>query len=297
MTNAPVVPIYPLLPSHNPEKRPMAQQTHIRLKDGIDIPQIGLGAWQVDNAEAPEVVKAAIDAGYRSIDTAAIYGNEEGVGAGIRAAGVPREQLFVTTKLWNDRHGAKNALKAFDDSLRKLRLEYVDLYLIHWPTPRANLYVETWRALQEIKASGRAKSVGVSNFKVAHLERIMGETGVVPAINQIELHPRFQQKEQRAFHARHKIVTESWSPLGQGRAMKDPLIAGIAQKHGRTPAQITLRWHIQNGLVAIPKSATPSRIAENFDVFNFELTQEDMAKIGTLDNNRGRIGPDPDLFT
>jgi 2,5-diketo-D-gluconate reductase A len=297
MTNAPVVPIYPLLPSHNPEKRPMAQQTHIRLKDGIDIPQIGLGAWQVDNAEAPEVVKAAIDAGYRSIDTAAIYGNEEGVGAGIRAAGVPREQLFVTTKLWNDRHGAKNALKAFDDSLRKLRLEYVDLYLIHWPTPRANLYVETWRALQEIKASGRAKSVGVSNFKVAHLERIMGETGVVPAINQIELHPRFQQKEQRAFHARHKIVTESWSPLGQGRAMKDPLIAGIAQKHGRTPAQITLRWHIQNGLVAIPKSATPSRIAENFDVFNFELTQEDMAKIGTLDNNRGRIGPDPNLFT
>jgi 2,5-diketo-D-gluconate reductase A len=275
----------------------MVQQTHIRLNDGVDIPQIGLGVWQIDNAEAPKAVRAAIEAGYRSIDTAAIYGNEEGVAAGIRAAGVPREQLFITTKLWNDRHGAKNALKAFDESLKKLQLEYVDLYLVHWPTPRANRYVETWRALQEIKASGRAKSVGVSNFKVAHLERIIGETGIVPAINQIELHPRFQQKEQRAFHARHKIVTEAWSPLGQGRAMKDPLIAGIAQKHGRTPAQVTLRWHIQNGLVAIPKSVTPSRIAENFDVFNFELTQEDMAKIATLDNNRGRIGPDPDLFT
>ncbi|WP_119304094.1 aldo/keto reductase [Dongia deserti] len=275
----------------------MAQQTHIRLNDGVEIPQIGFGVWQVDNAEAPKAVKAAIEAGYRSIDTAAIYGNEEGVAAGIRAAGVPREQLFITTKLWNDRHGTQNALKAFDESLKKLRLEYVDLYLIHWPTPRTNLYVETWRALQEIKSSGRAKSVGVSNFKVPHLEHIIGETGIVPVINQIELHPRFQQTVQREFHARHKIVTESWSPLGQGRVMKDPLIAGIAQKHGRTPAQVALRWHIQNGLVAIPKSVTPARIVENFDVFNFELTEDDMAKIATLDNNRGRIGPDPELFT
>jgi 2,5-diketo-D-gluconate reductase A len=275
----------------------MVQQTHIRLNDGVEIPQIGFGVWQVDNAEAPKAVRAAIEAGYRSIDTAAIYGNEEGVGAGIRTAGIPREQLFITTKLWNDRHGAKNAPQALEGSLKKLQLEQVDLYLIHWPAPRANLYVETWKALAEIKRRGRARSVGVSNFTIAHLERLIGETGIVPSINQIELHPRFQQKAQREFHARHKIVTESWSPLGQGRAMKDPLIAGIAAKHGRTPAQVALRWHIQNGLVAIPKSVTPSRIAENFDVFSFELTEEDMAKIATLDNNRGRIGPDPDLFT
>jgi 2,5-diketo-D-gluconate reductase A len=275
----------------------MVQQTHIRLSDGASIPQIGLGVWQVDNGEAPKVVLSAIQAGYRSIDTAAIYGNEEGVGIGIRDAAVPRDQLFITTKLWNDRHGAKNALKALDESLQRLRLEQVDLYLIHWPTPRANLYVETWKALAEIKNSGRAKSVGVSNFKVPHLERLIGETGIVPSINQIELHPRFQQKAQREFHARHNIVTESWSPLGQGRVMKDPLIAGIAAKHGRTPAQVTLRWHIQNGLVAIPKSVTPARIVENFKVFDFELTNDDMAKIATLDNARGRVGPDPDLFT
>jgi 2,5-diketo-D-gluconate reductase A len=267
------------------------------MNDGIEMPQIGLGVWQVENRDAPKVVKAAIEAGYRSIDTAAIYGNEDGVGAGIGAAGVPREQLFITTKLWNDRHGAKNTFKAFDDSLKKLRLDYVDLYLIHWPTPRANLYVETWKALAEIKQSGRARSVGVSNFKIPHLERLMGETGIIPSINQIELHPRFQQKAQREFHANHNIVTESWSPLGQGRVMKDPLIAGIAARHGKTPAQVALRWHIQNGLVAIPKSVTPARIVENFQVFDFELTDDDMAKIGTLDNNRGRIGPDPDLFT
>jgi 2,5-diketo-D-gluconate reductase A len=275
----------------------MVQQTHIRLNDGVQIPQIGFGVWQVDNALAPKAVKAAIEAGYRSIDTAAIYGNEDGVAAGIRAADVPREQLFITTKLWNDRHGARSALAAFEESLKRLRVEYVDLYLIHWPTPRANLYVETWRALTEIKSSGRAKSVGVSNFKIAHLERLIGETGIMPSVNQIELHPRFQQKAQREFHAKHGIVTESWSPLGQGRVMKDPLIAGIADKHGRTPAQVALRWHIQNGLVAIPKSVTPSRIAENFNVFNFELTEDEMAKIATLDNSRGRIGPDPDLFT
>ena len=275
----------------------MAQQTRIRLNDGVEIPQIGFGVWQVDNAQAPKAVKAAIEAGYRSIDTAAIYGNEDGVAAGIHAAGVPREQLFITTKLWNDRHGAGNTFKAFDESLKKLQIDYLDLFLIHWPTPRVNLYVETWAALREIRQSGRARAVGVSNFKVPHLERLIGETGIAPAINQIELHPRFQQKAQREFHAKHNIVTESWSPLGQGRVMKDPLIAGIAQKHGRTPAQVALRWHIQNGLVAIPKSVTPARIVENFQVFDFELTEDEMEKIGTLDNNRGRIGPDPDLFT
>ena len=274
----------------------MVQQTYIRLNDGIEMPQIGFGLWQVDNAQAPKVVKAAIEAGYRSIDTAAAYGNEEGVAAGIRAADVPREELFITTKLWNDRHGAKNAMKGFDESLKRLRLDYVDLYLIHWPVPYANLYAETWRALIEIKKSGRARSIGVSNFKIPHLERIIGETGIVPPINQIELHPRFQQKAQREFHARHKIVTESWSPLGRGRLLEDPLIAGIAARHGRTPAQVILRWHILNGLVAIPKSVTPARILENFDVFNFELTEDDRAKIATLDNASGRIGPDPDHF-
>lgn len=275
----------------------MVQQTHVRLNDGVEIPQLGFGTWQVENRDAPKAVEEAIKAGYRSIDTAAIYGNEEGVSAGIRAAGIPREQLFITTKLWNDQHGARNALKGFDESLKRLRLEIVDLYLIHWPTPRANLYVETWRAFAEIKSSGRAKSVGVSNFQIAHLERLLGETGIVPSINQVELHPRFQQKALREFHAKHGIATESWSPLGRGRAMKDPLIAGIAARHGKTPAQVTLRWHIQNGFVAIPKSVTPSRIVENFDVFEFELSRDEMAQIATLDNNRGRIGPDPDLFT
>jgi len=275
----------------------MVQQTHVRLNDGTLIPQLGFGTWQVENRDAPKAVEEAIKAGYRSIDTAAIYGNEEGVSAGIRAAGIPREQLFITTKLWNDQHGARNALKGFDESLKRLRLEIVDLYLIHWPTPRANLYVETWRAFAEIKSSGRAKSVGVSNFQIAHLERLLGETGIVPSINQVELHPRFQQKALREFHAKHGIATESWSPLGRGRAMKDPLIAGIAARHGKTPAQVTLRWHIQNGFVAIPKSVTPSRIVENFDVFEFELSRDEMAQIATLDNNRGRIGPDPDLFT
>ena len=275
----------------------MVQQTHIRLNDGVTIPQIGFGVWQVDNGEAPKAVLKAIQSGYRSIDTAAIYGNEEGVGIGLRDAGVPRDQLFITTKLWNDRQGAKSALQAFDESLKKLRLEYVDLYLIHWPTPRANLYVETWKAFAEIKKSGRAKSVGVSNFQVPHLQRLLDETGIVPSLNQVELHPRFQQKPLREFHAKHDIATEAWSPLGRGRAMKDPLIAGIAAEHGKTPAQVTLRWHIQNGLIAIPKSVTPSRIVENFDLFSFELSNDDMAKIATLDNARGRIGPDPDLFT
>jgi len=275
----------------------MVQQTHVRLNDGVTIPQIGFGVWQVDNGEAPRAVLKAIQAGYRSIDTAAIYGNEEGVGIGIRDSGVARDQLFITTKLWNDRQGAKSALQGFDESLKKLRLEYVDLYLIHWPTPRANLYVETWKAFAEIKNSGRAKSIGVSNFQIPHLQRLLDETGIVPSLNQVELHPRFQQKPLREFHARHNIATEAWSPLGRGRAIKDPLIAGIAAKHGRTPAQVTLRWHIQGGLIAIPKSVTSSRIQENFDVFSFELTHEDMAKIATLDNNRGRVGPDPDLFT
>lgn len=274
----------------------MAQQTDLRLNSGAIIPQLGIGVWQVENGRTSEVVRTAIEAGYRSVDTAAIYGNEEGVGEGIRRAGVPRDQLFITTKLWNDRHGTDSALKALDESLQRLRLDYVDLYLIHWPTPRHNAYVETWRALARLKQYGRAKSIGVSNFQIPHLQRLLDETGIVPAVNQIELHPRFQQNALRDFHAKHGIATESWSPLGQGTLLKDPLIAGIARKHGRTPAQVILRWHLDNSLIAIPKSVTPSRIAENLDVFAFELTEDDMTKIATLDSAKGRIGPDPDAF-
>jgi 2,5-diketo-D-gluconate reductase A len=274
----------------------MVQQTDLRLNSGAIIPQIGLGVWQVENEQAADVVRTAIEAGYRSIDTAAIYGNEDGVGEGIRRSGVPRDQLFITTKLWNDRHGTEAALKALDESLKRLRLDYVDLFLIHWPTPRLNAYVETWRALARLKQYGRAKSIGVSNFKIPHLQRLLDETGIVPSVNQIELHPRFQQNALRDFHAKHGIATESWSPLGQGTLLNDPLIAGIARKHGRTPAQVILRWHLENSLIAIPKSVTPSRIAENIDVFAFELPEDDMAKIATLDSANGRIGPDPDQF-
>ena len=272
----------------------MSTQTHLRLHDGYEIPQLGFGTWQTPNDVAPGAVRAAIDAGYRSVDTAAIYENETGTGEGIRQSGVPREQLYITTKLWNDDQGYDTALRAFDESLKQLKLDTVDLYLIHWPKPRANKYADSWRALTKIKESGRAKSVGVSNFQISHLQRIFDEIGVIPAVNQIELHPRFQQKELREFHARHGIVTESWSPLGQGTILNDPTIAAIAQKYGKTPAQAIIRWHIDLGLIVIPKSVTPSRIRENFAVFDFELDAEDLAQIAKLDSPAGRIGPDPD---
>ncbi|MGH6894482.1 MAG: aldo/keto reductase [Dongiaceae bacterium] len=275
----------------------MVQQTDLRLNSGNLIPQLGLGVWQVENERTLEVVRIAIEAGYRSIDTAAIYGNEEGVGEGIRRAGTARDQLFVTTKLWNDRHGTDSALRGFDESLNRLRLDYVDLYLIHWPAPRQDAYVETWRALGRLKQYGRAKSIGVSNFKIPHLQRLLDETGIVPSVNQVELHPRFQQNALRDFHARHGIATESWSPLGQGTVLRDATIASLAKKHGRTPAQIVLRWHLESSLIAIPKSVTPSRITENIDIFGFELTADDMAKIAALDSVKGRIGPDPDAFS
>lgn len=257
------------------------------------MPQLGFGVWQVPDHDAVPAVREALAAGYRSIDTAAIYGNEAGVGEAIRAAGVPRDELFVTTKLWNDRHGRDAALRAFDESLRRLRLDHVDLYLIHWPVPARDAYVETWRALDEIRAGGRARSIGVSNFTVAHLRRLIDETGIVPAVNQVELHPRFQQRELRAFHERHGIATEAWSPLGQGTLLSDAAIASIAARHGRTPAQVILRWHLDNGIVAIPKSVTPSRIAENLGALDVRLTPEDRARIDALDGD-GRIGPDPD---
>ena len=268
----------------------------IDLNDGRPMPQLGFGVWQVPNHEARSIVTEAIAAGYRSIDTAAAYGNEEGVGEAVRASSAPREELFITTKLWNNNHGYDAALAAFDQSLARLKLDFVDLYLIHWPLPRGEAYLGAWRALIRLREDGRVKSIGVSNFTIPHLRRLMDETGVVPALNQIELHPRFQQRELRAFHAEHGIATESWSPLGQGTLMTDETLAGIGRKYGKTPAQVILRWHLDNSLIAIPKSATPSRIRENIDVFDFTLAAEDMAVLEALDDKSGRVGPNPDFF-
>jgi diketogulonate reductase-like aldo/keto reductase len=268
----------------------------IILNNGVEMPQLGFGVWQVPDDEAASAVTTALEAGYRSIDTAAIYGNEEGTGKAIAASGIAREELFVTTKLWNSDQGYDTTLRAFDTSLEKLGLDYVDLYLIHWPLPSKNLAVDTYKAFEKIQADGRAKSIGVSNFLPEHLEQLLAETSVIPAVNQIELHPHLQQRAAREFHAEQGIATEAWSPLGQGKGLLEvPAIVAIAQKHGRTPAQIVLRWHIQLGNVVIPKSVTPSRIKENIDVFSFELDPEDMAAISALNEDR-RLGPDPASF-
>jgi 2,5-diketo-D-gluconate reductase A len=270
----------------------MSTQPTISLNDGNVIPQLGFGVWQVPNEEAARVVGTAISTGYRSIDTAAIYGNEIGVGKAIAASPVQRSQLFITTKLWNDQH--TNAGSALNESLSRLGLDHVDLYLIHWPKPRQNAYLEAWKTLVKLKEEGLAKSVGVSNFTVSHLKRIIEATGVAPSVNQVELHPRFQQKELAAYHMEHGITTESWSPLGQGTLLENPTLKALAQKHGRTPAQVVIRWHLDRGYIVIPKSATPSRIRENFDVFDFSLDADDQAKIAALDRKDGRIGPDPE---
>lgn len=269
---------------------------HITLNNGVAMPQLGYGVWQVPDDEAATAVGSALEAGYRSIDTAAIYGNEEGTGKALAASGIARDELFVTTKLWNDEQGYDSTLRAFDTSLGKLGLEYVDLYLIHWPMPAKDTYVDTYRAFEKIYEEGRAKAIGVSNFQPAHLERLMGETSVVPTVNQVELHPQLQQSELRAFHARHNIATEAWSPLGQGKdLLTNTTVTGLAEKYGRTPAQIVLRWHLQVGNVVIPKSVTPSRIKENIDVFGFELDDADMSALAALDSGT-RLGPDPDTM-
>lgn len=272
----------------------MTEQPDIAFSDGNSIPQIGLGVWQTPNDVAVTAVKAALDAGYRHVDTAAIYGNEQGVGEGMRASGVARKDIFLTTKLWNDAQSYDSALKAFDRSLELLGTDYVDLYLIHWPSAHRNLYVESWKALVRLKEEGRARSIGVSNFHAPHLERIIGETGVTPVLNQIELHPDFQQKALRDVHEKLGIRTQSWSPLGQGQLLDNPVIGEIARKLGRTPAQVIIRWHLQKGLIVIPKSVTPSRIVENFKVFDFALAAEDLAALDGLDAAGTRIGPDPD---
>ncbi|WAX81752.1 aldo/keto reductase [Streptomyces sp. KMM 9044] len=265
----------------------------ITLNNGVTMPQLGFGVWQVPDTEAGTAVTAALEAGYRSIDTAAVYGNETGTGRAVAASGIPREDLFVTTKLWNDDQGYDTTLRGFDTSLSKLGLDYVDLYLIHWPMPARGRYVDTYRAFEKLYAEGRIRAIGVSNFLPEHLEHLLEETSVVPAVNQIELHPHLQQSAAREYHAERGIATEAWSPLGSGKGLLEvPAIVAIARKHGRTPAQVVLRWHLQLGNVVIPKSVTPSRIKENIDVFGFRLDAEDLAAISALNEDR-RLGSDP----
>lgn len=272
----------------------MAQVPSISLSDGSSIPQLGLGVWQVDPAITARVVRDAIAAGYRSIDTAEGYQNEDGVGDAIRSGGVPRSELYITSKLRNGAHGRDKALAAFDDTMRKLGIEQLDLFLIHWPVPSQGKYVEAWKTLVELKGQGRVRSIGVSNFNQDHLERIIGETGVTPVVNQIELHPRFQQRDRRESHARRGIRIESWSPLGSGRLLNDATIGAIARKHGKSIAQTIIRWHLQEGLIVIPKSTHKERLVENIAVFDFALDMDDMAKIAALDRgSAGRIGADP----
>ena len=271
----------------------MVVTTTIAMNDGNAIPAIGFGLWQVD--DSANVVVDALALGYRLVDGAAIYGNEAGLGAGLRQSGVPRHEVFVTTKCWNDAHGFDAALRAFDASLKRTGLDHVDLYLIHWPCPQQDRYVDTWRALIRLKDEGRATSIGVSNFHAAHLERLVAETGVAPALNQIELHPRLQQGPLRAVHTAMGIVTQSWTPLGKGQSFDDPVIKAIAARVGRSAAQVILRWHLELGCSVIPRSSRRAGLAENIDISGFSLTPDDHAAIATLDRG-ARTGPNPDQF-
>ena len=271
------------------------QITQIPLRGGGAIPQLGFGVFQVPPSETAEAVAQALSVGYRHIDTAAAYRNEAGVGQAIRASGIDRGEVFVTTKCWNDDQGFEEAKRALRGSLERLQLDYVDLYLIHWPVPSHDRYVDTWRAFIDLQSDGLTRSIGVSNFQPAHLQRVVAETGETPAINQIELHPYLQQPILRRKHREMMIVTEAWSPLAQGQALADPAILKIADAYAKTPAQVVIRWHLQLGNVVIPKSVTPRRIHENFDVFDFALSNAEMKAIDTLDEDR-RTGPDPDTF-
>jgi 2,5-diketo-D-gluconate reductase A len=271
------------------------QVPRISLRGDTEIPQLGFGVFQVPAEDTADVVGRALQTGYRHIDTAAAYENEEGVGQAIRASGLAREDVFVTTKCPNSDHGHDEATRALHGSLERLGLDFVDLYLIHWPVPSRDRYVETWQAFVEMQSEGLIRSIGVSNFQPAHLRRVIDETGVTPAINQVELHPRLQQPDLRQVHADLGIVTEAWSPLAQGAVLDDPAIVSIAEAHGVTPGQVVLRWHLQLGNVVIPKSVTPERIEQNFDVFAFELDDDQMRAVEALDAGE-RTGPDPDRF-
>ncbi|CNJ78196.1 2,5-didehydrogluconate reductase DkgA [Yersinia aldovae] len=273
----------------------MATQPIIKLHDGNLMPQLGLGVWQASIEETQFAVSNALEVGYRSVDTAAIYKNEEGVGKALKTAGIVREKLFITTKLWNDdQHLPKQALET---SLEKLQLDYVDLYLIHWPDPKQDRYVSAWRELLVLKEQGLARSVGVCNFQIPHLQRLIDETGIAPSVNQIELHPLLQQRQLHSWNATHHIATESWSPLAQGGegVFDQTIIHQLAHKYNKSPAQIVIRWHLDNGLIVIPKSVTPARIRENFDVFDFKLHKDELTTIAKLDSGK-RLGPDPDAF-
>ncbi len=267
----------------------------VTLNNGVEIPQVGLGVFQTkEGAEVERAVDAALEAGYRLVDTAAIYGNEVGVGKAIKASGLPREAIFITTKLWNANHAYEDALRACDESLEKLDCEYIDLYLIHWPLPMEGKFTPAWKALEKLYDSKRVRAIGVSNFKPHHLEEVLKGAAMVPAVNQIELHPLFQQKATRAYCVEHGIAVESYSPLMQaGEALEHPVIANLAQKYGKSPAQVILRWHVQSGFIVIPKSVKPERIRENIALFDFELSENDMREIEGMDREQ-RIGADPD---
>jgi 2,5-diketo-D-gluconate reductase A len=268
------------------------QNPGIPLNNGQVMPQLGLGVYKVQQDIAVDLVRTALDAGYRRIDTAALYDNEAEVGAGIRRSGYNREDIFVTTKIWNDRQGYDNAIEAIDESLQRLNIDYVDMLLIHWPCPQKDLFVETWQAFQDAQANGKIRGIGVSNFKPAHLDKLLAAGGTVPAINQVEMHPWLQQAELRAYDEAKGIKTEAWSPLARGRFESDALSA-IAAKHGKSVAQVVIRWHIEVGNLVIPKSSNPDRLAENIDVFDFALDAGDMQAMTALDGG-GRVGPDPD---
>ncbi|EJV9473885.1 2,5-didehydrogluconate reductase DkgA [Cronobacter sakazakii] len=273
----------------------MANPGVIKLHDGNLMPQLGLGVLQATNEDVVTAIHKALEVGYRSIDTAAAYKNEQGVGDALKSAGVARDELFITTKLWND--DQKRPREALEESLEKLQLDYVDLYLMHWPVPAIDRYVEAWKGMIELQQEGLIKSIGVCNFNVEHLQRIIDETGVTPVINQIELHPLLQQRQLHAWNATHKIQTESWSPLAQGGegVFDQKIIRELADKYGKTPAQIVIRWHLDSGLVVIPKSVTPTRIAENFNVWDFRLDKDELSEIAKLDQGK-RLGPDPEQF-
>lgn len=268
----------------------------LKMNDGNTIPQLGYGVWKISDEDAEGSVLQALKTGYRHIDTAKIYNNEGGVGRGIAASDIAREKIFITTKVWNSDQGYDETLKAFDESAKRLGVKTIDMYLIHWPMPVRDKFVETWKALIRLRQENRVRSIGVCNFRIADLERLIKETGVAPAVNQVELHPQFQQKELRIFHEKNNILTEAWAPLGRGLFFDDPLLQSIAEEHSKTVAQIVLRWHMELGTIAIPKSQSAVRMAENFDIFDFNLTAADHDKIAALDKIDGRMGPNPDEF-
>ncbi|GAT10117.1 aldo/keto reductase [Mycolicibacterium novocastrense] len=267
----------------------------ITLNDGNSIPQVGLGVWQTPPEDTERAVATALEAGYRHIDTAAAYRNEREVGEALKKSGLPRDQVFITTKLWNSDQGYGSTLRAFDKSMDRLGLDSLDLYLIHWPMPANGAFVETFKAFADLREQGRIRSIGVSNFEPEHLRELVDATGIVPAVNQIELHPLLQQEELREMHAQMGIATEAWSPLGQGSLLSNDTVVSVAEAHGKTPAQVLIRWHMQLGNIVIPKSVTPERIVSNFDVFDFELSEQDMASVSTLGDGT-RLGPDPRTF-